>query len=48
MTLNNGTSLFEADGSIVVSTKTGNKFQYSAENNKVFMSFTANVPTGAR
>ena len=45
MTLNNGTNLFEADGSIVVSTETGNKFQYSAENNKVFMSFTANVPT---
>ena len=41
VSLNNGTSLFDANDPIVVSTDTGSRFQYTAENNVIFISFTA-------
>ena len=39
--LNNGTSLFTANDPITVSGTTGSRFQYEAENNKIYMTFTA-------
>ena len=46
--LNNGTSLETANGPITVSFSTGYRFQYTAENNKVFMTFTASVPANSK
>ena len=45
--LNNGTSLFTANDPITVSGNTGTRFQYEAENNKVYMAMTASVASGS-
>jgi len=43
--INNGTSYETGGDSIQVSFSTGYKFQYFAENNNIYVSFTANVPS---
>lgn len=45
ITINNGTSLETAADPITVSFTTGYKFQFTAENNMIFMTFTGNVPS---
>ena len=43
--INNGTSFETANDPVKVTFRSGYRFQYTAENNKVFMSFTGSVPT---
>ena len=43
--INNGTSYATGGDSIAVGFTTGYKFQYFAENNNIYVTFTANVPT---
>ena len=45
ITINNGTSLTAAADDITVSFSTGYRFQFEAENNMVFMTFTGSVPS---
>ena len=45
--LNNGTDLFSANDPITVSTSTGNRFQYTAEQNGIFMTFTGSQASTA-
>ena len=45
--LNNGTSLFTANDPITVSGNTGTRFQYEAENNKIYLAMTASVASGS-
>ena len=45
ITINNGTSLETAADPITVSFSTGYRFQFTAENNIIFMTFTASVPS---
>jgi len=44
-TINNGTSLLTANDPITVGFTTGYRFQFTAENNVVFMAFTGSVPS---
>jgi len=48
MTLNNGTALGNAGDPITVTTATGSRFQYVAENNKIFLSFMAQVSASSK
>ena len=45
ITINNGTSLLTADDPITVGFTTGYRFQFTAENNQIFMAFTGSVPS---
>ena len=45
ITINNGTSLETAADPITVSFSTGYRFQYTAEDNIIYMTFTGSVPT---
>ena len=45
ITINNGTSLETAADPITVSFSTGYRFQFTAENNIIFMTFTGSVPS---
>ena len=45
VSINNGTSLETADDPIVVSFATGNRFQFTAEDNQIFLAMTGDVPT---
>ena len=45
--INNGTSLYAANDPIQVSFTTGYRFQFTAENNQVFMAFTGDAATTA-
>lgn len=45
ITINNGTALETANDPITVSFSTGYRFQFTAENNMIFMAFTGSVPT---
>ena len=43
--INNGTDFETAGDPVPVTFRSGYRFQYEAENNKVFMSFTGSKPT---
>ena len=45
ITINNGTSLMTADDPITVGFTTGYRFQFTAEDNMIFMAFTGSVPS---
>lgn len=45
ITINNGTSIETAADPITVSFSTGYRFQFTAENNIIFMTFTGSVPS---
>ena len=45
--LNNGTDLFGANDPITVSGTTGSRFQYEAEDNKIYMTFTGDVSSSS-
>ena len=45
ITINNGTALTSASDAITVSFSTGYRFQFEAENNVIFMTFTGSVPS---
>ena len=45
ITINNGTALNTAADPITVSFSTGYRFQFTAENNIIFMTFTGSVPS---
>jgi hypothetical protein len=45
ITINNGTALETANDPITVSFSSGYRFQFTAENNMIFMAFTGSVPS---